>query len=112
MSMMPSMTAAFSVLRRDQVADASPQLTVLQRVGGSIGTAILTVVLQRGIDGSAGSPAEVANAFGNTYWWVMAITVAAIVPTVLLWRVERSAKAPAVEPAAAPGAVPALGASR
>ena len=112
MSMMPSMTAAFSVLRRDQVADASPQLTVLQRVGGSIGTAILTVVLQRGIDGSDGSPAEVANAFGNTYWWVMAITVAAIVPTVLLWRVERSAKAPDVEPAAAPGAVPALGASR
>jgi EmrB/QacA subfamily drug resistance transporter len=112
MSMMPSMTAAFSVLRRDQVADASPQLTVLQRVGGSIGTAILTVVLQRGIDASDGSPAEVANAFGNTYWWVMAIAVAAIVPTVMLWRVERAAKAPASDMAAAPGAVPALGGSR
>ena len=45
MSMMPSMTAAFAVLRPDQVNDATPQLNVLQRVGGSIGTAILTVVL-------------------------------------------------------------------
>ena len=113
MSMMPSMTVAFSVLRRDQVADASPQLTVLQRVGGSIGTAIFTVVLQRGIDSSGGTPAEVASAFGDAYWWVLAVAVAALVPVVMLARVERTAKMPAAEPAAAgPGAVPALGSSR
>ena len=111
MSMMPSMTAAFTVLRRDQVADASPQLTVLQRVGGSIGTAIFTVVLQRGIDASGGSPAGVADAFGSTYWWVLAVAVAAIVPTLMLARVERRAKEPAPEPIGA-GAVPALGSSR
>ena len=51
MSMMPSMTAAYAVLRPDQINDATPQLNVLQRVGGSIGTAILTVVLQSGISG-------------------------------------------------------------
>ena len=45
MSMMPSMTAAFAVLRPDQVNHATPQLNVLQRVGGSVGTAILSVVL-------------------------------------------------------------------
>jgi EmrB/QacA subfamily drug resistance transporter len=112
MSMMPSMTAAFSVLRRDQVADASPQLTVLQRVGGSIGTAIFTVVLQRGIDGSAGTPADIADAFGTTYWWVMAVAVAALIPTLILTRVERRAKAPVPELAAPPSAVPALGSSR
>ena len=112
MSMMPSMTAAFSVLRRDQVAHASPQLTVLQRVGGSIGTAIFTVVLQRGIDSSPQTPAGVASAFGNTYWWVMAVAVAALVPVIILARVERRAKnAPAPEAVPA-GAVPALGASR
>jgi MFS family permease len=111
MSMMPSMTAAFGVLRRDQVAHASPQLTVLQRVGGSIGTAIFTVVLQRGIDASNGSPAGVADAFGSAYWWVLAVAVAAIVPTLMLARVERRAKEPAPEPVSG-GAVPALGGSR
>ena len=43
---MPAMTAAYSVLRPDQVTHATPQLTTLQRVGGSMGTAILTVILQ------------------------------------------------------------------
>jgi EmrB/QacA subfamily drug resistance transporter len=113
MSMMPSMTAAFSVLRRDQVAHASPQLTVLQRVGGSIGTAIFTVVLQRGIEGSAGDAAGIATAFGDAYWWVLAVSVAALVPVLMLARVERTAReeAPTPEPAPA-GAVPALGGSR
>ena len=110
MSMMPSMTAAFSVLRRDQVAHASPQLTVLQRVGGSIGTAIFTVVLSRGIDASGGTPADVAGAFGTTYWWVMAVAVVALVPTLILARVERRAKE--APPDLAPAAVPALGGSR
>jgi MFS family permease len=115
MSMMPSMTAAFAVLRRDQVAHASPQLTVLQRVGGSIGTAIFTVVLQRGIDGSDGGPAAVADAFGSAYWWVMGVAVATLVPVLILARVERRARLePAAEPAAPPGAppVPVLGGSR
>ena len=47
--MMPSMTAAYAVLRPDQINDATPQMNVLQRVGGSIGTAVLAVVLQSGI---------------------------------------------------------------
>ena len=46
LSIMPAMTAAFSVLPREKVNDASPQLTVLQRVGGSLGTAIFAVVLE------------------------------------------------------------------
>src|SRR3954469_607445 len=44
-SMRPSMPAAFAVLRPEQISHASPQLNVLQRVGGSMGTAILSVVL-------------------------------------------------------------------
>ncbi len=112
MSMMPAMTAAFTVLRRDQVAHASPQLTVLQRVGGSIGTAIFTVVLQRGIDGSGGSPEGIASAFGTSYWWVMGVSVVALAPAVMLWQVERRAKQPETEGVAPGGAVPALGASR
>ena len=43
---MPAMSAAYAVLRPEQIADATPQLTVVQRVGGSIGTAVLAVVLE------------------------------------------------------------------
>jgi EmrB/QacA subfamily drug resistance transporter len=94
MSMMPSMTAAYAVLRRDQIADATPQLTVLQRVGGSIGTAILTVVLQGGISGlAAPSDAGVAGAFGHTYYWVLGISLVALLPTIVLATVERRARA-------------------
>jgi MFS family permease len=96
MSMMPSMTAAYAVLRPDQINDATPQLNVLQRVGGSIGTAILAVVLQSGISGLATpSPAGIATAFADTYYWVLAISLVALLPTIVLATVERRAKASA-----------------
>jgi EmrB/QacA subfamily drug resistance transporter len=90
LSMMPAMTAAYAVLRPDQINDATPQMNVLQRVGGSIGTAILTVVLQNGIT-SLGrpTPAGIAAAFADTYWWVLGISVMALLPTILLTVVER-----------------------
>ena len=50
--MMPAMSAAYAVLRPEQIADATPQLTVVQRVGGSIGTAVLAVVLGTALTGS------------------------------------------------------------
>ena len=49
-SFMPAMTAAFATLERHELSHATPQLNVLNRVGGSIGTAILAVVLQRSLD--------------------------------------------------------------
>jgi EmrB/QacA subfamily drug resistance transporter len=92
LAIMPAMTAAFSVLSKDQVNDASPQLTVLQRVGGSLGTAIIAVVLQGQTD-HAGTAAAAASGFAHTYWWVMGVTLIALVPTVVLARIERRAKA-------------------
>jgi EmrB/QacA subfamily drug resistance transporter len=92
LSIMPAMTAAFSVLTREQVNDASPQLTVLQRVGGSLGTAIIAVVLQGHIQHGAQTQAALASGFGHTYWWVMAVTLASLLPTLLLVRIERRAR--------------------
>ncbi|MDO9406784.1 DHA2 family efflux MFS transporter permease subunit [Patulibacter sp.] len=92
LSMMPAMTAAFSVLKPSEINHASPQLNTLQRVGGSIGVAVLTVVLQRNTEGlgrSAGDPSALAGAFGDVYWWVLAVTVVALIPAVILMRVER-----------------------
>jgi EmrB/QacA subfamily drug resistance transporter len=91
LAIMPAMTAAFSVLTREQVNDATPQLTVLQRVGGSLGTAIIAVVLQNQTQ-NAHSLAAAASGFGHTYWWVMGVTLVALAPTLLLTRIERRAR--------------------
>jgi EmrB/QacA subfamily drug resistance transporter len=101
MSMMPAMTAAFAVLRPDQVNHATPQLNVLQRVGGSVGTAILSVVLSNHLT-DVGTAAKLAHhaptadaaagAFGSTYWWVLGVTAFALLPTLLLALVERNAR--------------------
>ena len=87
LAMMPAMTAAYATLRPEQVNDAAPQLNVLQRVGGSIGTAIFTVVLQNGI--TANTPEAIAASFAHTYWWVVAVSVVALLPTILLAVIER-----------------------
>ncbi len=92
LAMMPAMTAAFSVLRPEQINDASPQLTVMQRVGGSLGTAIIAVVLEHNLR-HAGTPAALGAAFGHTYWVVMGVTLAALAPTAVLVRVERRSRA-------------------
>jgi EmrB/QacA subfamily drug resistance transporter len=105
LSMMPAMTAAFSVLTREQVNDASPQLTVLQRVGGSLGTAIIAVILQHDLSGVRPGPhaaAAAASGFGHTYWWVMGATLIALVPTAMLARIERRTAESAARQAAAP----------
>ena len=52
LAFMPAMTAAFASLQRSELSHATPQLNVLQRVGGSIGTAVLAVVLERALVGA------------------------------------------------------------
>lgn len=91
MCTMPAFTAAFRVLEPHQVHDATPQLNVLQRVGGSLGTAVLTVVLQHHLAGAGTSADGRAQAFGTTFWWVVGITVVATLPTLLLAQAESRA---------------------
>jgi hypothetical protein len=117
--MMPTMAAAFAQLQPPQVPRATAALNALQRTGGSIGTALLAVVLTHELTnafggaggGSLGSvPAVVreraaeplANAFGTTFWWAVGISALAIVPAaVLAWRERGSYRqADAVAPPA------------
>jgi hypothetical protein len=94
LAFMPVMSAAFASLRPSELADATPQLNVLQRVGGSIGTAVLAVVLQRALTGTQGVAAA-ASAYGTAFWWSLGLTALAIVPCVVLARAERAARASA-----------------
>jgi EmrB/QacA subfamily drug resistance transporter len=83
----PAMTAAFSALRPDQLSDATPQLNVLQRIGGAIGTAVLAVVLQRA-SGQGASLSKLAGAFDTAYWWSLGIALLSLIPCLVLLRAE------------------------
>jgi hypothetical protein len=88
---MPAMTAAFASLDRSELSDATPQLNVLQRVGGSIGTAVLAVVLQRALAGTHTLSAQ-AGAYGTAFWFSAVLTALAIGPCIILVRAERAAR--------------------
>jgi EmrB/QacA subfamily drug resistance transporter len=89
---MPAMAAAFASLDRSELSDATPQLNVLQRVGGSIGTAVLAVVLQRALTGAI-TLSDKAAAYGTAFWVSGAMTALAIIPCIVLLRAERAARA-------------------
>ena len=122
-SMMPSMAAAYASLERAAVPRATSALNVVQRVGGSLGTALLAVILQGqikdqlgGAGGAGGGTLErlpdnvrarvaepLADAFAATFWWAVGMSVLALVPAVVLavtQKRERAAAAAQGEPAA------------
>jgi predicted MFS family arabinose efflux permease len=113
-SMQPATAAAYALLDSSQVPRATAALTTLRQVGGSIGTALLAVVLEHeskaalsSVGGGAGgllaplSASEreqvsgpVATAFAHTFMWAVALALLAIVPAVALLRAERAARRP------------------
>lgn len=58
-TMMPATSAALSTLRKHEIARATSGLNVMQRAGGALGTALLAVILTRGI--SSFAPANSAG---------------------------------------------------
>ena len=88
---MPAMTAAFAALDRNEMSHATPQLNVLTRIGGSIGTTVLAVVLANA-ERHTHTPAATAHAFGTAFWWSVGLAVVAIIPCVVLMRAESNAR--------------------
>ena len=91
---------------------ATSALNVLQRIGGSIGTALLAVVLQGQISDQLGArgggdstlerlPAEVRgawrprwpSAFAATFWWAVGMSVVALIPATILALMQRRERA-------------------
>ena len=125
-TMMPAMAAAYATLDSGaEVPRATPMLNVLQRVGGSLGVAVLTVILEnslqsqvsgatggRGIpgggDGAVGGTLPNAvrerlvdplgTAFAHAYTWSLVGILVALVPALLLMREERRARLAAAAP--------------
>ena len=64
---LPLFAVAFSMLDKDHIRDGSAQLNIVQRVGGSIGTAVATVILQQSLTRHPATDAGRAAAFQHTY---------------------------------------------
>jgi hypothetical protein len=106
--MMPIMSGAMQTLRRAAVARASTALNIIQQVGASIGTAVMSVILttaladrlpKGGSGGGIGAAASVppaarekiaplmADAFAHTFWWALGLLVLAFLAAFLLpWK--------------------------
>jgi EmrB/QacA subfamily drug resistance transporter len=126
MTMMPSMAAAYQTLSRAAVPRATTAINIIRTIGGSFGTAVLSVVLERRIaanlpgmgggslatlratPGGGAPPPQVADplahAFGQTFWWALGLTALALIPAYFL---PRHPPAPALAGAAQPSAAEA-----
>ncbi|MFI6581963.1 MDR family MFS transporter [Embleya sp. NPDC050493] len=82
-AMITIMGAAFVGLKPEEIPQGSGISRVAQQIGGSAGTALLAVILQRTSTG-ARTPAALASGFGNAFWWATAFTAAAIPLCLLL----------------------------
>ncbi|ROO87081.1 EmrB/QacA subfamily drug resistance transporter [Actinocorallia herbida] len=89
----PAVTAAYRAVSPPKIGDATVQLNVGQRLGGSAATAAFAVVLQSHLS-SAATPAAQADAFGIAFWWVVGIAVGATLPALLLIATERRTPPP------------------
>jgi EmrB/QacA subfamily drug resistance transporter len=113
-AMMPVMAAAYATVSREAVPRATTALNVLQRLGGSIGVALLAVVLEdhikaslpgAGIGSGAIQPvpaavrariaAPLAHAFTSTFWWAVVLTAVALAPALILALTGRRGARPA-----------------
>jgi EmrB/QacA subfamily drug resistance transporter len=110
-SIQPTTASAYALLQSSQVPRATAALNTVRQLGGSIGTALLAVVLQHesqaavsptggggggGLLGPLSASAReqiskpLATAFGHTFMWALALAVVAIFPAVSLLRAERA----------------------
>jgi EmrB/QacA subfamily drug resistance transporter len=94
-TMMPAMAAAYATLDSGaQVPRATPMLNVLQRIGGSLGVAVLTVLLQNRLTSNVHAHVAdpLGDAFANAYTWSLLGVLIGLVPALLLMREERRAR--------------------
>jgi EmrB/QacA subfamily drug resistance transporter len=130
MTMMPIMSAALASLTHQQVARGSTLMNIVQQTGGSIGTAVMSVILTNQVLNNAAAKAysavtqgqvsadkvapevltqgrsSLADAFGNTYLVGVVLMVLCLVPALFLPRKKiEGAPEPREEQVTVPAAV-------
>jgi len=89
-AMMPIMTSALKSLTNHQVARGSTLVNIVQQIGGSIGTAVLSVVLTNQLTSTPSGPVEplefMADGFGTTFTVAFVLVLLAFIPVAFLPR--------------------------
>ena len=108
--LVPVMTASLQGLRADQIPRASTAVRLLQQLGACFGGALLLVVLQHRITvgaaahGGRADAAVLGHAFGESFWWPLAIGVVTLAAAAFLPGPGARAPEPAPAlPASSPG---------
>jgi EmrB/QacA subfamily drug resistance transporter len=102
--MIPAMAAVYRAIPVTKISDGTTQVNVLNRLGGSTGTAVFTVILQHALTSrAAAAPAAAAAAYGDAFRWVLGAAILAALPALILARAEGRPSRPSAqsEPAAA-----------
>ncbi|MEV5839524.1 MDR family MFS transporter [Nocardia sp. NPDC052112] len=83
-TMMPAMAAGYRNLPSTAAGHASSVLQILSRVGGTLGAALMAVILAQHIAAAERTPAALSNAYASTFWWAVAANAIGIAFALLL----------------------------
>lgn len=85
LTIVPAMTRAFESIPDAAITHASPQLNLLQRIGGAFAATVIVLVLHREALGARGLTPVV---FAHASVWVLATSAVTLVPAIVLAAVE------------------------
>jgi EmrB/QacA subfamily drug resistance transporter len=104
--MIPAMSAIYRAIPPAKVGDGTTQVNVLNRLGGSTGTAVFVIAVQHALAGAGPSASVAAAAYGDAFRWVLGAGLLIAVPAIFLARAESRTAADSVR--AAPDRGPGL----
>jgi EmrB/QacA subfamily drug resistance transporter len=83
MTVVVATTVAYRGLDSAAIPRATTALRIFQQIGGSVGVAVVAIVLQNGLARASGST-EIAEAFSTALIWGLVATTLAVIPTAAL----------------------------
>lgn len=103
----PVLVGAYRGLRPEQIPRGTTAIRIFQQLGGAFAGAVLAVVLQHASATAAtagrGGPVDrsaLADAYGQTFWWVLGFAAVALIPALLLPSTPPPPRTPPQTPAA------------
>ena len=79
----PVMVSIYDGLTKEQVAHGTTATRIFQQIGGSVGTAVLAIILQNHMPADADAQ-MVGKAFNVVFLWSIGFAIVSIIPAVFL----------------------------
>ncbi|WP_236005259.1 MFS transporter [Amycolatopsis pittospori] len=80
----PALATGLLMVPREKISHAMPIFAMLQRIGASFGTSILTAIVSARLVAAPGTAAAIADA----HWWIVGVTAIVVIPSWILVRTE------------------------